>query len=146
MCALLSLIHYYENCCLSIVPEPVVEVSSNANGGVLYAGSILTLSCTITIDEQLMSTGNMVMVTSTWLKDSVIVTSNDQRITTSQTKRSGSTNEYISTLSFNTLRIGDTGRYTCLANISHSSLFTVDGIGMANTTIMPKSKHFSALF
>ena len=121
-------------------------VSSNASSGDLYAGSILTLSCKITIDDQLMSAGNMVMVTSTWLKDSVIVTSNNQRITTSQAKRSGSTNEYISTLSFNTLRIGDTGKYTCQANISHSSLFTVDGIGMASTTIMVTSKHISCTF
>ena len=142
MCTLLSLIQYYENCCLSVVPAPVVRVSSNASGGVLYAGSILTLNCTITIDEQLMSAGNMVMVTSTWMKDSVMVTSNGQRITTSQAKRTGSTNEYISTLSFNTLRVGDHGKYTCLANISHSSLFTVDGIGMANTTIMITSKQF----
>ena len=115
---------------------------SNASGGDLYAGSILTLSCTITIDDQLMTAGNMVMVTASWMNNSVIVTSNGQRITTSQTKRTGSTNEYISTLSFNTLRIGDTGRYTCQANIGHSSLFTVDGIGMASTTIMVTSKHF----
>ena len=121
-------------------------VSSNASGGDLYAGSILTLSCTITIDDQLMRAANMVMVTSTWMKDSVMVTSNDQRITTSQAKHSGSTDEYISTLSFNTLRRSDTGKYTCQANISHSSLFTVDGIGMANTRIMPTSKHIWCTF
>ena len=115
-----------------------MEVSSNASGGDLYAGSILTLICTITIDEQLMSAGNMVMVTSTWMKDDLI-SSNSQRITISEHNQS--TNEYINTLSFNTLRISDAGNYTCKANISHSSLFTVDGIGMANTTIMITSKH-----
>ena len=140
MCVLLGLIHYHENCYFPVVPAPVVQVSSNASGGDLYAGSILTLSCTITIDDQLMSAGNMVMVTSTWMKDSVMVTSNDQRITTSQTIPRGSTDEYISTLSFNTLRVVDNGKYTCEANINHSSLFTVDGIGMANTTIMIASK------
>ena len=113
-----------------------MEVSSNASGGDLYAGSILTLICTITIDGQLMSAGNTVMVTSAWMKDSLADSS--ERITISEAKRNGSTNDYISTLSFNTLHISDAGNYTCKANLS---LFTVDGIGMANATIMLKSKH-----
>ena len=133
--------HYF-----SVVPAPVVGFSSNTSSGDLYAGSVLTLSCTITIDDQLMSAENMVMVTSTWMKDSVMVTSNGQRITTSNVNRSGSSSEYISTLTFNTLHIGDTGRYTCQANISESSLFTVNGIGMASTTIISTSKHLMHCF
>ena len=115
-------------------------VSSNASSGVLYAGSMLTLSCTITIDDQLVNAGNTVMVTSIWMKDSLADIS--ERVTISEAKRNGSTIEYISTLSFATLHISDAGKYTCQANISHSSLFTVDGIGMNNTTIMPTSKQF----
>ena len=127
--------------CLPIVPTPVVQVSSDASSGDLYAGSVLTLNCTITIDDQLMSAGNMAVVTSTWMNDSMIISGNGQRITISDATYNGPTNEYISILSFDTLRMSDAGKYTCQANISHSSLFTTDGIGMSNKTIMIKSKH-----
>ena len=123
---------------LSVVPAPVVQVSSVASSGDLYAGSVLTLICTITIENKLMSAGNIVMVTSTWMNDSL--TSDGQRITISEAERNGSTNEYISTLSFNTLRMNDAGKYTCQANISHSSFFTTAGLALNNTIIMIKSK------
>ena len=67
-------------------------------------------------------------------------TDGQRNVTVFEAKQNGSIYNYISTVLFNTLQTNDTGMYTCQANISHTSPFTVDGIGSSNKMITIKGK------
>ena len=85
------------------------------------AGSMLTLTCKITIDPKLESM--MVMVNSTWSKDSEEITSDERvNVSTVQVSESGI---YSSTIEYTSLKATDTGSYRCTATVSSTSSYII---------------------
>ena len=96
---------------------------------------MLTLTCTVTINEQVSQ--NDVMVIISWTKGSTDIfnTTDGKRITVSDAQQIGTSLDYTSTIVFNTLRQSDAGEYRCQANVRHSSSYIADGIDSDNDTI-----------
>ena len=114
------------------VPVPVVSIFSS---GVLsaYAGSQLTLTCSIVLDATLFPTPGDLMVTSGWTGPGGGMLSS--HIAVSPASQQGITTTFISTVMFNTLRTSDDGTYTCEATVAPrgSTAGTVtNGVGSAS--------------
>ena len=59
---------------------------------------------------------------------------NETRVTV--TKEQGTSGQYISNITFNTIHVGDSGNYFCQANISHpATQFILQGMNTSVTTI-----------
>lgn len=104
------------------VPDPMVSVfhtgGVNAN---LYAGSKLTLFCSIVLEPSLFSVLGDLNVTSVWSGPGSETLSGDSRIMVSPVSQpSMLLASFISTVIFNTLRISDDGTYTCKATVAPS--------------------------
>ena len=99
------------------VPVPVVEIFPP---GVLsaYAGSQLTLTCSIVLDSTLFHVLGDLVVTSVWSDPGGGILSNNNRVTVSPASQQGITTTFISTVMFNTLRTSDAGTYTCEATVA----------------------------
>ena len=128
---------------LSLVPKPAVTISSSAgtiHSGV-YTGSVLALTCTVTINERVPQNNTMVIIS--WTKGSTDIsnTADDERITVSNVQQIGTSLNYTSTIVFNTLQQSDAGEYRCQANISLPSPFIADGIDSDNHTITIQGNH-----
>ena len=93
---------------LIIVPSPDVQVTHDGNT-VLYAGSRLTLTCTVTLPNVL--SGYNVGVSTTWsgVRHGEHTTVTDATMVTNLI--------YSSMVVFSLLHTRDTGNYTCRANI-----------------------------
>ena len=132
---------------LSLVPKPAVTISSSAGTihSDVYTGSVLILTCTVTINERVPQ--NDVMVNISWTNGSTIVsnTTDNERIAVSNLQQIGTSLNYTSTIVFNTLRQSDAGEYRCQANISHPSPYVVDGIGSDNHTIITQGNNIKKL-
>ena len=119
---------------LPVVSSPIVVVTHNRRSSLNYAGSMLTLNCTITLPPIILS--NVVVPVN-----SVIWTGPhgqlmpDSRITVSSAQQL-STGLYTSAVVFNSLHTSDNGTYFCKANVSHSSPFINDGVGSNNSTLI----------
>ena len=102
---------------------------------------MLTLTCTVAIDEQVPQ--DDIMVTISWTNGSIVIsnTSDDERITVSDVQQIGTSLNYTSTIVFNTLRQSDAGEYRCQANINHPSTFVTDGINSDNHTIITQGNN-----
>ena len=114
----------------TVVPSPGVEASANPTGSV-FAGSVLTLTCTITLDGGLSGILNDLSVTTVWR------TEGGQEVSTGgNVMVSGATfpvgTTYSSTLSFNTIHTDDAGDYTCTATVSPSSRTSVPSSTVIN--------------
>ena len=93
--------------------------------GIIYAGSVLTLTCHILLSDIPTSLLGVVSVSATWFEAQDGTLSNGNRITVNPA--APVTNiVYLSTLVFNTVRTGDMGTYTCQATVSHPSPFITD--------------------
>ena len=136
-------IHTIIDTFLSLVPKPAVTISSSAGtaGSSAYSGSVLTLTCTVTINNQVPQ--NDVMVNISWTKGSTDIfnTADNERITVTNAQQIGSSLNYTSTIVFNTLRQSDAGEYRCQANISNPSPYVADGIGSDNRTIITQGNN-----
>ena len=98
-----------------------------------YAGSVLTLTCTITLDERV-AQNKALMVNSTWTGPTNEIITNTARIAI--TYPSSTTAPYLSTIKFQTLRKSDTGNYSCWATVSHKSIrYVQDGTSANSTTL-----------
>ena len=119
---------------IPVVPSPTVVITHNRRSSFNYAGSMLTLNCTITLPLTILS--NVVVPVN-----SVIWTGPhgqlmpDSRITVSSVQQLSS-GIYISAVVFNSLRTSDDGTYSCKANVSHSSPFINDGVGSNTSTLI----------
>ena len=112
----------------------------------LYAGSILTLTCTITLDQTLSSMLSDLSVTSTWTKSGSTLTSSTNRVISPAMPLG---NTYSSTVVFNTLHTTDVGNYSCRATVTSTDMsktaFTTGGEASSQTMmIRVQSKHKSA--
>jgi len=120
----------------SVLPVPVPVVNIFPPGvESAYAGSQLTLICSIVLDfTTLFSILGDLVVTSVWTGPSSGVLSGDGRVTVSPASQQGITTTFTSTVMFNTLRISDAGTYTCEATVAPrgSTAGTVtNGVGSA---------------
>jgi len=83
-----------------------------------YAGSQLTLTCSIVVNSILFPTLGDLVVTSVWSDPGGGMFSSDGRITVSPASQQGITTTFTSTVMFNTLRTSDAGTYTCEATVA----------------------------
>ena len=106
------------------VSPPTVSVVP-ADDDLTYAGSSLTLICTIRLDRVLVNlTG--ITVNNTWTGPHgklFLDSSHNERINITAATEDGD-GVYRSTVVFNHLHISDTGNYSCEAGVSHMSEFT----------------------
>ena len=86
------------------VPRPSVMITHNG-GSKIYAGSVLTLTCTITLDRRV-EQNEALMVNSTWTAPTNEIIANTTRITVQNL------NSAQSTIVFQPLLRSDTGNYT----------------------------------
>ena len=95
---------------VSLVPQPLVEVSLNYSG-ILYAGTGLTLTCTVTLDPNVDNGEN---ITVTWSSPRNI---SGERYFITEVHGSGET--HTSSLTVSPLAEGeDDGKYTCNVTVS----------------------------
>ena len=111
---------------------------TNDDSGTLYAGSLLTLNCTITLDKTLSSMLSDLSVTSTWAKSGSTLTSSTNRVLISLAMPLGDT--YSSTVVFNTTRTSDAGGYSCRATVTprdtSKTAFTTGGVASSQTEMI----------
>ena len=102
------------------VPPPSVSITHDG-GATPYAGSVLTLTCEVTLRDvpAAVQPGLTVVVTLIGTGGSPL--SNTARFTVNDQQGSGTT--YTRTVVFNTLATGNAGTYDCEADLSHSSQF-----------------------
>ena len=104
------------------VPDPSVSVSRNG-GTTLYAGVVLTLTCEIDVNGIPANMLSNIDVSATWTGPSGNELRNSGRITVTPAELDSGTT-YISTVVIDTLITGNSGMYTCQANINPSVSLT----------------------
>jgi len=102
------------------IPVPVVSVLPEV-ASTTYAGSELTLSCSIVLNSTLFSILQDLAVTSVWSKSGGGMLSSVGHITVSPAAQ-GVLTTFISTVMFNTLQTSDAGTYTCAATVAPPEL------------------------
>ena len=95
------------------VPQPTVSITPN-HTGVLYAGTPLTLTCSIQLNPAVDTT---VMVTRMWTGPGSQVVSNSSRLTVSNILKR-STFLFETTIQFDPLTTTDSGNYECEATVT----------------------------
>ena len=114
----------------------MVTITSDASG-TLYAGSILTLTCTITLHQTLSSMLSDLSVTSTWVKSGSVLMSSTNSVI-SPAMLSGGT--YSSTVVLNTTNTADAGNYFCRATVTPRDMsktaFTTGGEASSQTEMI----------
>ena len=100
-------------CFLHTVPQPTVSITPN-HTGILYAGTPLTLTCSIQLNPAVDTT---VMVTRMWRGPGSQVVSNSWRVTVSNLLKR-STLLYETTIEFVPLSTIDSGDYECEATVT----------------------------
>ena len=98
---------------LFAVPQPTVSITLS-HTGVLYAGTPLTLTCSIQLNPAVDTT---VMVTRMWRGPGSQVVSNSSRVTVSNLVER-SDNLYETTIEFIPLNTTDSGTYECEATVT----------------------------
>ena len=109
-----TLLHWANYSQHLVVPSPGVEASANATGSV-FAGTVLTLTCTISLDGGLSGMLNDLSVDTVWTEDGQEVSTGGNIMVSGAMFVVSTT--YTGTLSFITY---DTGDYTCTATVSPS--------------------------
>jgi len=98
------------------VPVPTVDIIPPRVASA-YAGSQLTLTCSIVLNSTLHDILGNLVVTSVWSDPGSEMLSSDGRVTVSPASYLGITT-FSSTVMFNTLRTSDEGTYTCEATVA----------------------------
>ena len=99
------------------VPVPLVSILLPGDASTTYAGSRLTLSCSIFLNSNLFGILGDLVVISVWSDPGGGMLPSDGRITVSPASYLGATT-FTSTVMFNTLRTSDAGNYTCNATVA----------------------------
>ena len=104
---------YIKFCFFITVSPPTISITSNRTG-VLYAGTPLTLTCSIQLNPAVDTT---VMVTRMWRGPASQVVSNSSHVTVSNlVERSALL--YETTIQFSPLNTTDSGNYECEATVT----------------------------
>ena len=128
---LLLLVYYSQR---FVVPSPGVEVSANPSG-TIFAGSVLTLTCTITLDGGLSGMLNDLSVTTVWTEDGQEVSTGGNIMVSGAVFAVGTT--YSSTLSLITVHTDDAGDYICTATVRPSvpTNTVMNGVGSSDPPV-----------
>ena len=102
------------------VPPPSISITHDG-GATLYAGSVLTLTCEVTLRDVPVALQPSLTVVVTLLETGENPLNTAGRITVSDQQGSGTT--YTRRAVINTLATGNAGTYACEADLSHSSQF-----------------------
>ena len=106
-----------------LVPDPSVSVTRNG-GSTLFAGTVLTLTCEITVTGVPTAMLSNVIVSVTWLGAGGNPLMTSDRISITDAMRNSGTNTYISTVEIDTIITANMGLYTCQANINSTGSLT----------------------
>ena len=123
---------------LYTVPQPTVSITPNHNG-VLYAGTPLTLTCSIQLNPAVDTT---VMATRMWRGPGSQVVSNSSRVTVSNLLKR-LTFVYETTIEFDPLSTTDSGTYECEATVTpdpQSQFVIMSTAGSDTHTIIVQSE------
>ncbi len=119
---------------VTLLPEPA--------SGTIYAGSVLTLSCSIVLPSEVSGIINDLTVTSSWTGQSGGEVTGNSRVAVQPATRVSGTLVFLSTVQFNTLRTSDSDTYTCTAVVSYSGSLSLSEGQVSNaTTIAVVSKY-----
>ncbi len=120
--------------CLLLTVLPDVG-ATHSGSGTIYAGSVLKLTCEISLPSSLHSMVADLPVTSSWTGESNGAVQGDDRITVQSAEPvvPGS-RFFITTVEFDTLRISDSGTYTCTATVTPSASPSLLAEGQASDT------------
>ena len=113
------------------VASPQINVVHDG-GCIIYAGTMLTLTCEIVLVNVLPDVRDGMTVTTSWLGGGNVFTGGNS-ITITEAEQVADTT-YISMLTFSSLRTTNTGIYTCQATVNHSSQFITEV--MTSNTVM----------
>ena len=116
----------------SVLPD--VSVTHDGGSGTLYAGSVLTLTCTAILPPSVSSIISDFSVISSWTGVSNGDTMTNDRVTVSPASRVSGTVSFVSTVEFNTLRTSDTDTYTCTATVTYTGPLSLS-VGQASDTM-----------
>ncbi len=122
---------------------PAVTLLHDGGNGTIYAGSILTLSCSVVLPSEVSDSINDLIVTSSWTGQSGGGVTGDSRVTVQPATRVSGNFEFVSTVQFNTLRTSDSDTYTCTAIVTYSGSLSLSGQVSKATTITVVSKYIS---
>ena len=123
---------------LYTVPQPTVSITPN-HSGVLYAGTPLTLTCSIQLNPAVDTT---VMATRMWRGPGSQVVSNSSRVTVSNLLKR-LTFVYETTIEFDPLSTTDSGTYECEATVTpdpQSQFIIMSTAGSDTHTIIVQSE------
>ena len=123
---------------LYTVPQPTVSITPN-HSGVLYAGTPLTLTCSIQLNPAVDTT---VMATRMWRGPGSQVVSNSSRVTVSNLLKR-LTFVYETTIEFDLLSTTDSGNYECEATVTpdpQSQFVIMSTTGSDTHTIIVQSE------
>ena len=122
------------------VPSPTVSITPNRTG-ILYAGTPLTLTCSIQLNPAVDTT---VMVTRMWSGPGSQAVSNSSRVTVSNVfKRSAF--PYETTIEFVPLTTTDSGNYECEATVTadpQSQFVIMSTAGSDTHSVTVHGEHF----
>ncbi len=124
----------------SVLPD--ITILLEPASGTIYAGSVLTLSCSIALPSEVSGIINDLVVTSSWTVQGGDAVMDDSRVTIEPASRATGTLSFASTVQFNTLRTSDSDKYTCTAIVTPSpSLSLSEGQVSKATAITVVSKY-----
>ena len=120
------------------VPQPTVTITPNRTG-VLYAGTPLTLTCSIQLNPAVDTT---VVVTRIWSKPGSQAVSNSRVTVSNLVERSD--NLYESTIEFSSLNTSDGTNYKCEATVTPDpqSQFIMSTAGSGTHSVFVHGEHF----
>lgn len=116
---------------LYAVPPPSVKIKQDHSQETHYTGSSLTLTCIVQVDP---AVDTPVIVNNHWIGHSFIF-DDGGRVIVSQLEEEHPF--YRSVVKFRSLKSGDAGKYTCLANVSslNESLLLLSTSSQAQYTL-----------
>lgn len=127
-----------------IVPTPTVTVRRTPNDSTLYAGTQVSLTCTIELNGgAAVDTG--VTVSTTWDGPSGVLTTGGRVTVSTPTIHGG---YYESTLSITSLQSSDDGTYNCSAVVSPNtpSLYITESASLTVSSNFDVGEHMFSLF
>ncbi len=117
---------------LTVLPD---VGATHSGGSGIYAGSVLTLTCEISLPSSLQGIISDLPVTSSWTGETNGAVQGDGRITVQSAEPvTQGSRFFITTVEFDTLRISDSDTYTCSATVTPSASLSLLAEGQASDT------------
>ncbi len=134
----------YRYCITTYSPFAVpvnISLSHDGRVGTVYAGSLLTLTCTITLPLSVSGVISNLSVNASWTGVSTGELIGSSRVTIQPPYLVTGSVVFLSHVEFNTLRTSDSDTYVCTVTVTPSgSLGLIEGQHSVETTIAVVSK------